>query len=45
MVACCELVERLGGDIQGIAILIELAGLGGRKKLEKWPLHCVVRYE
>jgi adenine phosphoribosyltransferase len=45
MAACCQLVEQLGGEINGIAILIELAGLGGRKKLEKWPVHCVMRYE
>jgi adenine phosphoribosyltransferase len=45
MAACCELVERLGGNIIGIAILIELKGLAGRKRLEKWPLHCVMCYE
>ncbi len=45
MLACCQLVERLGGNIIGISILIELAGLGGRKKLQKWPLHCVMCYD
>src|SRR4051795_9968367 len=33
MKACCELVEDLGGTIAGIAVLTELMGLGGRKKI------------
>jgi adenine phosphoribosyltransferase len=45
MKACCDLVEQLGGDIQGIAILIELADLAGCKQLARWPLHCVLSYE
>jgi adenine phosphoribosyltransferase len=45
MRACCELVEKLGGTIVGICILIELAGLGGREKLKKWPLYCVMCYD
>jgi adenine phosphoribosyltransferase len=45
MRACCDLVEKLGGKIMGVSILIELAGLGGKKKLEKWPLHCVMCYD
>lgn len=45
MKACCDLVEQLGGDIQGIAVLIELADLGGKKGLSRWPLHCVLSYD
>lgn len=45
MEACCGLVERLGGTIAGISILIELTGLSGRKRLSKWPLHCVMCYD
>jgi adenine phosphoribosyltransferase len=45
MRACCELVEQLGGNIVGISILIELVGLGGKDKLSKWPLHCVMCYD
>lgn len=45
MRACCDLVERLGGEIVGISILIELAGLGGRERISKWPLHCVMCYD
>jgi len=45
MKACCDLVEKLGGNIVGVAVLIELAGLGGRQKLLNWPVHCVLSYE
>ncbi|HSW44251.1 MAG TPA: adenine phosphoribosyltransferase [Phycisphaerae bacterium] len=45
MRACCDLVEQLGGQITGIAILIELADLNGREKLERWPLYCVLSYD
>ena len=45
MKACCDLVEQLGGNIVGVAVLIELADLAGRKKLAKWPLHCVLSYD
>lgn len=45
MRACCDLVERLGGEIFGIAVLIELLGLEGRRKLDKWNLHSVLQYE
>src|SRR5215472_15926680 len=33
MTTCCDLVKQLGGEIAGIAVLIELSGLGGRQKL------------
>jgi adenine phosphoribosyltransferase len=45
MKACCELVEKLGGDIVGVAVLIELVGLHGRDRLVNWPLHCVLCYD
>jgi adenine phosphoribosyltransferase len=44
MKACCDLVEQLGGTIAGIAVLIELEGLGGREKVGSYPIHSVVRY-
>lgn len=28
--ATCRLVERLGGEVQGVSVLVELAALGGR---------------
>ena len=35
MAACCRLVETLGGDIVGIAVLIELEFLGGRELIRQ----------
>jgi adenine phosphoribosyltransferase len=45
MKACCDLVKGLGGDIAGIAVLIELTFLPGRAKLKSYgDLHAVIRY-
>jgi adenine phosphoribosyltransferase len=44
MRACCDLVTKLGGEIAGIAALIELTDLGGRQKLPKTELHSVITY-
>lgn len=45
MKACCDLVEQLGGNIVGIAVLIELVGLKGRDKVLGHKLHSVLKYE
>ncbi len=45
MKACCDLVHHLGGELAGVAVLIELAGLKGREKLGGVPVHSVLRYE
>ena len=44
MKACCDLVKQLGGDLVGVAVLIELAGLHGRAKLGDTPVHSVLSY-
>lgn len=44
MAACCRLVEALGGHIVATAFLLELGFLGGRKLLEKYPVHSVLIY-
>jgi adenine phosphoribosyltransferase len=45
MRACCELVTRLEGEIVGATVLIELAGLLGRAKLEPYgEVHAVLKY-
>jgi adenine phosphoribosyltransferase len=44
MQACADLVNKLGGKIAGIAVLIELAGLNGRGKLP-YDVHSVIRYD
>ena len=45
MKACCELVGRMEGNIVGMAVLIELAGLRGRDVLDKWDIYSVLTYE
>ncbi len=45
MKAAAELVEELGGEVVKMLFLIELAGLEGRKVLEKYNVDAVVTYE
>lgn len=45
MKACCDLVRQVGGQIVGVAVLIELAGLGGRGKVAPIEVHSILRYE
>jgi adenine phosphoribosyltransferase len=42
--ATAELVERLGGTVAGIAVLIELPELGGRERLSSYPVTSLLRY-
>jgi len=42
--ATVELVERLGGQVAGIAVLIELPDLGGRERLAGYPVTSLLRY-
>jgi adenine phosphoribosyltransferase len=42
--ATCKLVEKLGGTIVGLAFLIELAFLDGRKQLSGYDVHSLVTY-
>lgn len=43
--AAAKLVEKLGGEVVKIIFLMELAGLEGRKRLEKYDVASVVCYE
>jgi len=44
MRASCDLVRQSGGDIVGIAVLIELVFLNGRRALADYPdVHAVIR--
>jgi adenine phosphoribosyltransferase len=45
MKACCDLVETLGGNIVGIAVLIELSFLNGRARFRKYNLHSAIKYD
>lgn len=40
-----NLVKRLGGDILGLAFLIELSGLKGREKLKGLPIVSLLTYD
>ena len=42
--ATAELVERIGGNVVGIACLIELDFLNGRDKLDGYDLFTLLRY-
>ncbi len=44
MAATVSLVEKVGGKVEGIAVLIELLGLKGREKLAGHALHAVLAY-
>jgi adenine phosphoribosyltransferase len=44
MKACCDLVRQLGGELVGVAVLIELEGLKGRQKIAPVSVHSVLRY-
>jgi adenine phosphoribosyltransferase len=42
--AACKLVESTGGDIVGVAFLIELAFLNGRAKIDSHPIHSLIQF-
>jgi adenine phosphoribosyltransferase len=44
LAACCDLVRGVGGRIVGVAVLIELTDLGGRKRIGDQPLFSVLKY-
>lgn len=43
--AMIDLIEELGGEVVGIVVMIELAGLKGREKLSKYRLESAICYE
>lgn len=43
--AIARLVEKLGGEVVKIVFLMELAGLKGRERLEKYDVASVICYE
>ena len=45
MAAACELIEKIGGTVAGIAFLIELAGLQGREKMADYKVASIISYE
>ncbi|MCH8251708.1 MAG: adenine phosphoribosyltransferase [Planctomycetes bacterium] len=45
MVSCCKLVESLGAKVVGVAFLLELTFLGGRKRLGDYPIHSILKFD
>lgn len=43
--ACCKLVEKMGGKVVGCAFLIELAGLGGAKRIAQYERVSLIRFD
>ena len=44
LAACCRLVRESGALVQAVAVLIELASLGGRTRLGDCPVYSVISY-
>ncbi|MCD6162366.1 MAG: adenine phosphoribosyltransferase [candidate division Zixibacteria bacterium] len=43
--ASCKLVERLGGDVAEVWVLVELSFLDGVKRLSKYPYYSMIQYD
>ena len=43
--ALAELVAELGGSVVGFAVLVELAFLEGRRRLEGYDVHALIAYD
>jgi len=44
MASACKLIEKIGGQVVGIAFLIELTELAGREKLEGYIINTCLSY-
>lgn len=44
MAAACRLIEKIGGQIAGIAFVVELTELAGRKKLGPYRIDALICY-
>ena len=42
--ATCKLVSKLGGNIKGLSVLIELEDLNGRERLNQYNVQSLVQY-
>jgi adenine phosphoribosyltransferase len=43
--AACQLIEKLGGQVVGLAFLIELVDLKGRDKLKGYDIYAMIPFE
>jgi len=44
MSAACDLLKKLDAQIAGLAFLVELTPLGGRRRLGAFPIHVLISY-
>jgi adenine phosphoribosyltransferase len=44
MQAACRLMEKVGAEVVGIAVVIELTGLKGRQRLAPHQIHALISY-
>ena len=44
MDACAKLVEKLGGEVVGLAFLVELTDLKGREKIKGYDIFTLMEY-
>jgi adenine phosphoribosyltransferase len=44
MQAACELLEKVGAEVVGIAVVIELTDLNGRQRLGSHQVHALISY-
>ena len=45
MAATLRLIGQLGGQVVGVAFLIELGFLKGREKIKQYPIHSLIVYD
>ena len=45
IVAACNLIRKLGGEVAGLAFLVELSFLGGRNKLKEFDVFSIISYD
>jgi adenine phosphoribosyltransferase len=43
--ATCNLVEKLGGQVVGLAFAVELTFLNGREKLQNYDVYSLLQYD
>ena len=43
--AACKMVEKLGGEVAGISVVIDLSFLPWREKLDGYDVHCLISYD
>ncbi|MFA6536840.1 MAG: adenine phosphoribosyltransferase [Patescibacteria group bacterium] len=43
--ATVKMIEKMGGIVAGISVIVDLPFCGGRKKLEKYKINSLVDYE